>query len=106
MRTAPARELLRRDDLEDVARRLSHYATLRTLSRAELAAYVEHRCTVAGSARLPFDESALDALFEIGRGNLRATDELARKSLELAHGEDRDVCGATDVAAARKLLWP
>jgi len=100
------RELLRRDDLEDVARRLSHYATLRTLSRAELAAYVEHRCTIAGAAGVPYDETALDALFEIGRGNLRATDELARKSLEIAHAADRDVCGAGEVAGARKVLWP
>lgn len=100
------RKLLRRDDLEDVARRLAHYATLRTLSREELGRYVEHRCTVAGAAKAPFDDSAFDALFEIGRGNLRATDQLARKALEIAHESDRELCEPTDVAHARKLLWP
>lgn len=100
------RELLRRDDLEDVARRLAHYATLRTLSREELGQYVEHRCTIAGASELPFDPTALDALFEIGRGNLRATDQLARKALELAHEQDRDLCEPTHLAHARKLLWP
>ena len=100
------RELLRRDELEDVARRLAHYATLRTLSREELGRYVEHRCTVAGAASVPFDQAALDALFEIGRGNLRATDQLARKALELAHEADRDVCEPSHLAHARKLLWP
>jgi len=100
------RELLRKEELSDVARRLSHYATLRTLSRDELTAYVEHRCTVAGATDVPFDEGGIDALFEIGRGNLRATDQLARKSLELAHAADRDVSGAAEVARARKMLWP
>lgn len=100
------RKLLRRDDLEDVARRLSHYATLRTLSRDETASYVEHRCTIAGAAKVPFDTSAIDALFEIGRGNFRATDQLARKALEIAHEKGREVCEPTDIAHARKLLWP
>lgn len=100
------RELLRREELEDVARRLAHYATLRTLSREELCRYVEHRCTIAGAAEVPFDQASLDALFEIGRGNLRATDQLARKALELAHEQDRAVCEPAHVAHARKLLWP
>lgn len=100
------RELLRRDDLEDVARRLAHYATLRSLSREEIERYVEHRCTVAGSVKVPFDKASVDALFEIGRGNLRATDELARKALEIAHDQDRDVCDVAQVVHARKLLWP
>jgi general secretion pathway protein A len=100
------RDMLRRDDLEDVARRLSYYATLRPLSREEVERYVEHRCTIAGSAKVPFDKAAIDAVFEIGRGNLRATDELARKALEIAHDQDHAVCGPAHVAQARKLLWP
>lgn len=98
--------LLRREELEDVARRLAHYATLRTLSREEIGRYVEHRCTIAGAAKVPFDQASLDALFEIGRGNLRATDQLARKALEIASEQDRDVCEPSHVAHARKLLWP
>jgi hypothetical protein len=91
---------------EDVARRIAHYATLGTLSRDEIGSYVEHRCTIAGSGSVPFDSGAIDALFEIGRGNLRATDQLARKSLEVAHQHDRDACSPADVAHARKMLWP
>jgi general secretion pathway protein A len=100
------RDLLRRDELADVARRLAHYATLRTLSREELDRYVEHRCTIAGAATVPFDQGAIDALFEIGRGNLRATDQLARKTLQIAHHNDQDVCGASHVAQARKAVCP
>lgn len=100
------RDLLRRDDLEDVARRLGHYATLRTLSRDEIDRYVIHRCTIAGATSVPFDKGAIDALFEIGRGNLRATDQLARKTLEIAHKSDHDTCASVDVVHARKVLWP
>src|SRR5512144_2802680 len=57
---------------------------LRLLSRDELAQYVAHRCAVAGAARAPFDDRALEAIFEIGRGNLRPTDDLAFKSLDYA----------------------
>ena len=52
------------------------------------------------------DQGAIDALFEIGRGNLRATDQLARKTLEIAHHNAQDVCGAPHVAQARKLVCP
>jgi len=100
------RDMLRRDDLTDVARRLAHYATLRTLSREEIGRYIEHRCTIASAIKVPFDQAAIDALFEIGRGNLRATDQLARKTLEIAHNNNQDVCGAAHVAHARKLVCP
>lgn len=98
--------MLRRDDLVDVARRMGHLAILRPLSREETRDYVSHRCTIAGGQALPFDQKALDALYEIGRGNLRATDHLALKSLEIAHERDHDTCDASLVAHARKMLWP
>jgi general secretion pathway protein A len=100
------RDLLRRDDLVDMAGRLAHYATLRLLSRDEINRYLEHRCTIAGAVSVPFDKEAVDALYEIGRGNLRATDQLARKALEITHHADQDVCAATHVAQARKLVCP
>ncbi|MBU0506101.1 AAA family ATPase, partial [bacterium] len=52
--------LLRRDDMEDIARRLSHYAVLRTLSREEIKQYIEHRVTVAGASTIPFDSSSIE----------------------------------------------
>lgn len=101
----PLRTLLRRDDLEDVARRLAHIATLRVLSRDELQRYIEHRTAVAGAASAPFDAAAVDGIYEIGRGNLRATDRLALKALEFAHGGDKDVVSAAEVVEARQCLW-
>lgn len=97
---------LNRDDQDAIARRILHYATLRPLSREEIAQYVEHRVTIAGAAQCSFDAGALDALFEIGRGNLRSTDNLALESLELAAAANLKVVGAGQVATARKSLWP
>ena len=100
------RTLLARDDQEAMARRIVHYAQLRLLSRDEVAHYVGHRCAVAGATRVPFDERSLDALFEIGRGNLRATDDLALKSLEHAAAGGHAAVSVQHVVAARKDLWP
>jgi general secretion pathway protein A len=100
------RDMLRKETLEDVARRILHYAVLRPLSRPETQRYLEHRCTVAGATTFPFDDSAIDAIFEVGHGNLRATDCLALKALEIANDRERDVIDATFIVEARKLLWP
>jgi general secretion pathway protein A len=102
----PLKKLLRRDDQEAIARRIVHYATLRLLSRDETTTYIEHRCAIAGAKLSPFDAGAIDAVFEISRGNLRAIDNLALESLERCAAAKRSAVSANDVAAARKNLWP
>ncbi len=92
-------------NLEDVAKRLSHYATLRGLSREEIKMYIEHRCHIAGSTSCPFDKKAGDAIYEIARGNLRATDHLCLKSLETAHEQNCDVIDYNHIAKAKGMLW-
>ena len=103
---SPLRTMLRRDALEDVARRVASYSFLRLLSRDESTHYLEHRCSVAGADTFPFDAAATDAVYEVARGNLRATDHLARTSLILAAEQDCKVAGSNHVIAARKQLWP
>lgn len=100
----PLSRLLRRADLEDVAQRLSWYGELRPLSRDETQAYILHRCQVAGATRELFDERAVEALYEMGRGNPRATDHLARRALEVAHDADQQVVSAMHVLSARQTL--
>jgi type II secretory pathway predicted ATPase ExeA len=97
---------LRDERLVDVTHRLAHCATLRPLSRPETGAYIEHRCRVVGATATPFDGGAVEALYEIGRGNLRATDHLALQALELAHEANLDAVGAEQITTARHLLWP
>ncbi|MBL4848657.1 MAG: AAA family ATPase [Planctomycetes bacterium] len=100
------RKTLRREDLEDVARRLAHYAALRLLSREETRAYLEHRSALAGAVTPPFDESAYEAAYELSRGNMRAIDRLSLTALQIASRADHDVASGTHFAEARKSLWP
>jgi len=103
---APLAATLRRPEHEDMARRIIHYAVLGPLSRDEVQQYVAHRCAVAGAVNVPFDKGSLDAIYEVGRGNLRATDVIALKSLEVADRRNRDVVDATCVVEARRFMCP
>jgi general secretion pathway protein A len=98
--------LLRRDDLEAVSRRIAQYTSLRLLSREEARQYVVHRLHVAGAKNDLFDDAAHDALYEAAQGNLRATNRLALKSLEIAAGQRCTIVGADHVANARQKVWP
>jgi general secretion pathway protein A len=98
--------MLNKTEFEDIAGRMAHYASLSLLSREQTLRYVQHRCTIAGAKTVPFDPRALDALYEVGRGNLRAVDRLALKALELAHQQDAAVADANLIAAARKCVRP
>jgi general secretion pathway protein A len=100
------REMLARDDQEAVTRRLSFIGTLRLLSREETNRYVKHRCTIAGVQATPFDESALETIYELSRGNMRAIDSLALESLVLADQQEDAVVTGQHVVTVRKHLWP
>jgi len=98
--------MLKKAPLEDVAQRIAYYARLRLMSRDETVRYVEHRCTIAGASTVPFDPAALDAVFEMSRGNLRAVDRLCLAALDVTALRDVEVVAPSDVTAARKHLWP
>jgi len=100
------RRMLARDDQQAIARRLARVAELRLLSRDETARYVEHRCVVAGATTVPFDDSAIDAIFELSRGNMRAIDRLALEALLICARRGEAAASAVHVTTARKDLWP
>jgi len=89
-----------------ISGRLSHIATLRLLTREESSRYIAHRCNIAGATVVPFDAAAMGAIHELGRGNLRAIDHLAHKSLEIAHDAGAAVVDTNHVVAARSVLLP
>lgn len=96
--------LLQRQEAEPVRRRLAHVATLRLLSRDETRSYMEHRAAIAGAKNLPFDLDAVDAIYEITHGNLRAIDHVAYKAMGYAC-EQGDATVDTDlVVKARQSL--
>jgi len=97
-------KMLAKDELQSIAKRLAHCSTLRLLSRDETKQYLKHRCAVAGAANFPFDHGATEAIFELTRGNLRAIDALAHKSLGKAAAEEASVVSSAHVAAARREL--
>jgi len=100
------KKLLVRQELEALTQRLALIASLRLLSRAETRQYVEHRLRTAGCKKPPFDEPALDALYEVSRGNLRAVDHAALGALELATARSIPTVDAALVAEARQRLVP
>ena len=102
----PLETMLKKASLEDVAQRIAYYARLRLLSRDETVRYVEHRCTIAGARTVPFDGGAVDTVFEMSRGNLRAIDRLALAALDETAARSAATVASTDVVAARKHLWP
>jgi general secretion pathway protein A len=97
-------KMLARDDLQSVTKRLNHCSTLRLLSRDETKSYLEHRCAVAGASNFPFDNGAVETVFEISRGNLRAIDSLAFKAISKSAGRESQTITSADVVAARKEL--
>lgn len=100
----PLEKILTKPMCEDVAQRIDYYARLRPPSRDEAATYLEHRCTVAGAQEFPFDRGAVDSLYEITRGNMRALDRLALGASDEAVKTGEAVIGSMHVIAARKHL--
>ena len=101
----PLREHLLDARMQDVRQRLVHFGELRLLTREETRAYIEHRSHAAGVSKALFEAHALEALFEVTRGNMRALDSLCSKALHLCDKAQRPVVDQTDVAAARSALW-
>jgi len=97
-------KLMASEELEAVRQRIAHHATLRLLGRGEARDYMTHRMDLAGSRSSAFEPEAVDAVYEITLGNLRAIDHLALKSLETAARQGVPIVDATIVLAARKKL--
>lgn len=101
----PLKKILMSADLEDVRQRLMAAAELRLFSREETRAYILHRIKIAGASTSPFAPDAVEALFEISQGNMRAIDKIALGALNAADKEERSTVSASDVASARASLW-
>ena len=95
---------MRRAELEDLAQRLSWYGSLRHLTRDELREYVLHRCAIVGAAANTFDDRAMEALFEMGKGNPRATDHHGTyfRYLGGASGSCRRMTSAASASRSRR----
>jgi len=91
--------------LEDFRGRLTHCGELRLLSRDESQKYIKHRTAMAGLRTCPFDKGALEAIYEMTRGNMRAIDKLGLKSLQKAADVSDSAVGQQHVLEAKHELW-
>lgn len=96
--------LLYRNDMEALRSRLACVIRLSLLSRAETKSYIDHRLDIAGSRRPLLDDSAVEAVYDLSRGNIRAIDHLCRTALVIAARNAIDTIDAGTVTAARKKL--
>jgi general secretion pathway protein A len=99
------RELLERNDLRQLAQRITGRYHLNPLSRDETAAYVRHRLRVAGSTSDIFSPVALLELFRLSGGVPRVINILCDRALLGAYAQDRHrVTGALVLQAAREVF--
>ncbi len=99
------RELLARNDLRQLAQRITGRYHLDPLSREETAAYVRHRLRVAGSTSDIFSPIALRELYRLSGGVPRVINILCDRALLGAYAQDRHrVTGGLVLQAAREVF--
>ena len=94
------RELLDRNELRQLAQRITGRYHLDPLSSAETAAYVRHRLRVAGATTDIFTQPALAEIFRLSGGVPRVINVIADRALLGAYTQDRHRVGASLVRQA------
>lgn len=111
------RDLLARQDLRQVAQRITGRHHLQALSSDETAAYVRHRLQVAGGTTDIFTPRALAALHRVSAGLPRLINVVADRALLGAYAREQRTVDAAMVrraaaevsgreSAHRAYLWP
>ncbi len=94
------RELLSRNELRQLAQRITGRYHLNPLSRDETTAYVRHRLRVAGATTDIFAPAALNEVFRLSRGVPRVINVICDRALLGAYSLDRHRVTATLVRNA------
>ena len=94
------RDMLARNDLRQLAQRITGRYHLDPLSRAEAGAYIKHRLRVAGATSDLFGSGALRELYRVSGGVPRLLNIIADRALLGAYSEDRHVVNAAMVRRA------
>lgn len=99
------RRLLERDDLRQLAQRITARYHLMPLNGEECEAYVRHRMAVAGSRKLPFSRLGLRALYQRSGGIPRLINVIADRALMAGFARETDGIGErlVDLAADETL---
>ncbi|KFN49851.1 ExeA family protein [Arenimonas composti] len=101
------RDLLGREDLRQLAQRITARFHLTPLDAAETDAYLRHRWAVAGGQRFPFTKLAVKRIHEHAGGVPRLVNIVAERALLGGYAHDSLQIGEQDVdRAAREALAP
>ena len=88
------RSMLAREDLRQLAQRITARFHLTPLSATETDAYLRHRYQVAGGQRYPFTEAATRRIHTWSRGVPRLTNVIAERALLAGYADDESMIGA------------
>jgi general secretion pathway protein A len=100
------RQLLKRQDLRQLAQRITARYHLVPLNQQETGAYVRHRMKVAGAPRNPFRKSALRALYQRSGGVPRLINIIADRALAAAYAKESGAVNAHMVNVAANEVQP
>lgn len=100
------RELLARDDLRQLAQRITARFHLMPFSRAETAAYIRHRLELAGSRGAVFDERVIDMVHNLANGVPRLINVLCDRAMLGAFAEGVLVVDTTIMRKAAAEVLP
>jgi general secretion pathway protein A len=100
------RALLQRQNLRQLAQRITARYHLVPLGQKETFAYVRHRMKVAGSQRNPFKSSALRTLYRRSAGVPRLINIIADRALSAAYAKESNSVTAAMVHAAASEVQP
>ncbi|MEM7430816.1 MAG: AAA family ATPase [Pseudomonadota bacterium] len=113
------RELLARNDLRQLAQRITGRYHLEPLSRDEADQYIEHRLKVAGALGEVFDNGARREVFKLSQGVPRLINVICDRALLGAYSQGtrivnkrlvrraaREITGEPDIRSTSSWLWP
>lgn len=100
------RQLLQRQNLRQLAQRITARYHLEPLNETETHAYVRHRMQVAGAQHNPFRKSALHALYQRSGGVPRLINIIADRALAAAYASEATAINARMVHAAANEVQP
>jgi general secretion pathway protein A len=100
------RQLLQRQNLRQLAQRVTARYHLSPLNADETRAYVLHRMKVAGAPRSPFRKAALRALYQRSGGVPRLINIIADRALAAAYAREAPAVTAGMVHAAANEVQP
>lgn len=99
-------QLLQRNDLRQLAQRITARYHLLPLNFAEVQHYVRFRLQVAGCQRPVFSDKAVKKLFELSGGIPRLVNLLADRAMLAAYSQQQPLVEATEVQRAAIEILP